>query len=114
MAGLTLFETDNLTVLAQQNAANAPFSFPGGTRTISTPSRTRGQRLSPDGSTLYQPSIFPRCRTLRRAPMSGRFLLNDPDNLLITLGLQLPENLAGKMVISPDGQTVSRCRNRAL
>src|SRR5262249_9557148 len=27
MAGLTLFETSTLTVLAQQNAANAPFSF---------------------------------------------------------------------------------------
>ena len=30
-------------------------------------------------------------------------MLNDPDNLLIRMGIQLPENLSGKMVISSDG-----------
>jgi uncharacterized protein (TIGR03437 family) len=33
-------------------------------------------------------------------------MFNDPDNLLIQLGLQLPENLAGKMAISSDGSTI--------
>ena len=30
MAGLVLFETETLQVLAQQNASNSPFVFPGG------------------------------------------------------------------------------------
>src|SRR5439155_16955146 len=38
-------------------------------------------------------------------PNVSRMLLNDPDNLLISLGLQLSENLAGKMVITADGGT---------
>ena len=30
-------------------------------------------------------------------------MLADPDNLMIRMGIQLPENLAGKIVISADG-----------
>ena len=33
-------------------------------------------------------------------------MLNDPDNLLIKMGIQLPENLSGKMVISSDGSSI--------
>jgi uncharacterized protein (TIGR03437 family) len=107
MAGLTLFETDTLAVLAQQNAANAPFSFPGGNaNNFNTQQNQGGSVFAPDGSTLYSAfNIAPVQNPPARANVS-RFLLNDPDNLLITLGLQLPENLAGKMVVSPDGQTV--------
>src|SRR5207249_6626983 len=36
----------------------------------------------------------------------SQLMLNDPDNLLIQLALQVPENLAGKMIISSDGQTM--------
>ncbi|HTM52031.1 MAG TPA: hypothetical protein VL285_25225, partial [Bryobacteraceae bacterium] len=105
MAGLTLFETDTLTVLAQQNAANAPFSFPGGNaNNFNTQQNQGGSVFAPDGSTLYSAfNIAPVQNPPARANVS-RFLLNDPDNLLITLGLQLPENLSGKMVISSDGQ----------
>jgi uncharacterized protein (TIGR03437 family) len=107
MAGLTLFETDTLAVLAQQNAANAPFSFPGGNaNNFNTQQNQGGSVFSPDGATLYSAfNIAPVQNPPARVNVS-RFLINDPDNLLITLGLQLPENLAGKMVVTPDGGTV--------
>src|SRR6185436_4674644 len=106
MAGLTLFETDTLAVLAQQNAANAPFSFPAGNaNNFNTQQNQGGSVFAPDGSTLYSAfNIAPVQNPPARANVS-RLLLNDPDNLLITLGLQLPENLAGKIVISADGGT---------
>src|SRR5437773_2343883 len=54
MAGLTLFETDTLTVIAQQNAANAPFSFPtGAAGNFNTQQNQGGSVFSPDGATLY-------------------------------------------------------------
>src|SRR5262249_47920260 len=34
---------------------------------------------------------------------SSQLMLSDPDNLLIQLGLQLPENLTGKIAVSGDG-----------
>src|SRR5436190_14332540 len=107
MAGLTLFETATLTVLAQQNAANAPFSFPGGNaNNFNTQQNQGGSVFSPDNSVLYSAfNIAPVQNPPGRANVS-QLLLNDPDNLLIRLGLQLPENLAGKMVISSNGGTI--------
>jgi hypothetical protein len=36
----------------------------------------------------------------------SQLLANDPNNLLIHMGIQLPENLAGKMVINKAGDTI--------
>jgi uncharacterized protein (TIGR03437 family) len=104
MAGLTLFETATLTVLAQQNAANAPFSWPtGAAGNFNTQQNQGGSVFSPDGSTLYSAFNIAPVQNPSARPNVSRLLLNDPDNLLINLGLQLPENLAGKMVIGADG-----------
>jgi len=106
MAGLTLFETDTLTVLAQQNAANAPFSFPtGAAGNFNTQQNQGGSIFSPDGATLYSAFNMAPVQNPPARPNVSRLLLNDPDNLLINLGLQLTENLAGKMVVSADGGT---------
>ncbi len=107
MAGLTLFDTDTLNVRAQQNAANAPFSFPSTNATnFNTQQNQGGSVFSPDSATLYSAfNIAPIQNPAAKANVT-RLLLNDPDNLLINLGLQLPENLAGKMVIAPDGSTI--------
>ena len=35
-----------------------------------------------------------------------QLLINDPTNLLIQMGIQMPENLAGKMVITKAGDTI--------
>ncbi|MBI1792457.1 MAG: hypothetical protein HYR60_33460, partial [Acidobacteria bacterium] len=107
MAGLTLFETDTLSVLAQQNAANAPFSFPGGAaNNFNTQQNQGGSVFSPDGQTLYSAFNIAPVQNPAARPNVSRLLLNDPDNLLLALGLQLPESLAGKMATTNDGGTV--------
>ncbi len=107
MAGLTLFETQTLSVLAQQNAANAPFSFPSSTATnFNTQQNQGGSVFAPDGSVIYSAFNIAPIQNPAAKANSSQLLLNDPDNLLINLGLQLPENLTGKMVITSDGGTI--------
>jgi uncharacterized protein (TIGR03437 family) len=107
MAGLTMFETGTMQVLAAQNAANSPFLFPGGgANNFNTQQNQGGSVFSPDGSYLFSAfNIAPVQNPPAQANVS-RLLVNDPENLLIQLGLQLPENLAGKMVITSDGGTI--------
>ncbi|MFB3826426.1 MAG: hypothetical protein ACE15B_06635 [Bryobacteraceae bacterium] len=107
MAGPTLFDMNTLSVLAQQNTANSPFVFPTGTASnFNLQQNQGGSVFSPDGANLYSAfNVAPVQTPPARANVS-RLLLNDPDNLLIRFGLQLTENLAGKMVITSDGGTI--------
>jgi DNA-binding beta-propeller fold protein YncE len=105
MAGLTLFDTETLTVLAQQNAANAPFPFQPGAQ-FSLTDNVGGSVFAPDGSYLYSAFNIPPLSSPPARPNVSQLLINDPDNLLIHLALQLPENIAGKMVITSDGGVI--------
>jgi uncharacterized protein (TIGR03437 family) len=107
MAGLIMFDTKTLQVLSAQNAANSPFLFPGGgANNFNTQQNQGGSVFAPDGSYVYSAfNIAPTQNPPARANVS-RLLVNDPDNMLIHLGIQLQENLAGKMVITADGRTV--------
>jgi len=107
MAGLTLFDTETLAVLAQQNSANAPFVFPStAAANFNLQQNQGGSVFSPDGSGLYSAfNIAPTENPPARANVS-QLLVNDPDNLLIQFGLELPENLVGKCVISSDGGAI--------
>ncbi|HZL56128.1 MAG TPA: hypothetical protein VFC21_03560, partial [Bryobacteraceae bacterium] len=100
MAGPTLFNAQTLQVMAQENAANAPFAFPA-TNNFNLQTNQGGSVFSPDGSVIY--SAFDVAPIGAPKPSITELLLNDPDNLLITLGLEMPENLAGKMVIDSAG-----------
>ncbi len=104
MAGLSLFDTETLAVLAQQNAANAPFVFPTtGATNFNTQQNQGGSVFSPDGAYLFTAfNIAPTENPPARANIS-QLLVNDPDNLLILLGISLPENVVGKFVITSDG-----------
>jgi uncharacterized protein (TIGR03437 family) len=103
MAGSTLFSTQTLQVMAQENAANSPFSFASGTN-FNLQANQGGSVFSPDGTALYAAfNIAPSGAA--RASVS-QLLVNDPDNLAITLGYQVPENLAGKMVIDSAGANI--------
>ncbi len=106
MAGSSLFDTQTLQVLAQENVANSPFAFPGGNASnFNLQQNQGGSVFAPDGSKLYAAfNIAPVQNPPARANAS-RLLINDPDNLLITLGLQLPENLVGRMEINSAGDT---------
>jgi uncharacterized protein (TIGR03437 family) len=105
MAGLRLFDSETLQVLAQQNAANLPYTLPTGSN-FNIQQNQGGSVFSPDGSRLYSAFNFaPLSNPPARANIS-QLLVNDPDNLLVSMGFKLPENLSGNMVISSDGGTI--------
>lgn len=107
MAGLFLFDTATLNVLAQQSPNNAPFTFPAGAaNSFNLVQNVGGSVFAPDGSTLYSafniaPVVLPQPRT-----DSTTLLVSNPRNLGIRMGLQLPESILGKMVASSDGSNV--------
>lgn len=102
MAGLSLIEMQTLEVLAQQNLANAPYPIPANTN-FNTQVNQGGSVFAPDGSRLYSAfNVAPVANPPARANIA-QLMFSDPDNLLIEQGIQMPENLAGKMVITPDG-----------
>ena len=115
MVGLRLFETETLAVLAQQNAANAPFPLSSnitaqGFATVgqqfNLQANQGGSVFSNDGATVYSAfNLAPIQNPPARANVT-QLLINDADNLSIQDGLQLPENLAGKMVMSNDGASL--------
>jgi uncharacterized protein (TIGR03437 family) len=103
MAGLSMFETATLNVIAQQNSANAAYPF-ATTANFNTASNQGGSAFAPDGSVLY--SAFNIAPVNSTQPNVSQLMLNDPDNLLINLALQLPENLIGRMIGTADGSTL--------
>jgi uncharacterized protein (TIGR03437 family) len=115
MVGLRLFDTESLAVLAQQNAANAPFPLSSnitaqGFATVgqqfNLQANQGGSIFSNDGATIYSAfNLAPIQNPPARANVT-QLLVNDSDNLSILDGIQLPENLAGKMVMSSDGASL--------
>lgn len=105
MAGSRLFSTGTLQVIAQENAANAPFTFPTGTAgSFNTETNQGGSIFSADGTILY--AAFDMAPPGAARANVTQLLFNDPANLLINQSLQLPENLVGKMVIDSAGANV--------
>lgn len=105
VSGHILFDTATLAVLAQQNTTNSPFVFTGGAN-FTTLASQGGAVFLPSGSQLLTAyNIVPLANPTAQSN-TAQILVNTPDNLLIQLGIQLPENLGGKMVITPDGATI--------
>ena len=102
MSGSTLFDATTLQILAQENLANSPYIIPTGTQ-FNTETNQGGSVFSRDGTVLYAAFDVAPQTTPASRPNISQLMLNDPDNLLIRMGLQLPENLAGKILISADG-----------
>jgi len=100
MAGFSLFDIATLSVIAQQNNANAPFPFANAVNTLQN---VGGSVFSPDGTTLY--SAFNTAPSTNPAPpaTASTLLVNDPANLAIHLGITLPESIVAKMVMLSDG-----------
>ncbi len=102
MCGAILFNASTLQVLAQQNLANSPYPITPGT-SFTTQANQGGAVFSPDGTSLYSVlNIAPVTNSTATSTIS-QLTVSDPDNLLIKMGIQLPENLSGKMVMSADG-----------
>lgn len=107
MAGSSMFDINTLQVIAQENASNSPFAFPSGnTANFNLQQNQGGSVFAPDGSALYAAfNINPVLNPPAKANTT-QLLINDPTNLLIQMGIQMPENLAGKMVITKAGDTI--------
>jgi len=99
MAGYTLYDVATLSILAQMNNANAPFSL----STFSTPQNTGGSVFSPDGTTIYGAFNVAASTTPLPAPNSSTLLVSDATNLAIRLGIRLPESIVAKTVMTSDG-----------
>lgn len=105
MAGLTLFDTATLTVLAQQNAANAPHPFPPGSN-FNLQQNQGGSAFTTDGARIYGAFNFIPVTNPPSRPNVSQLMISDPENLLIEGALQLPENIAGKMDLTEDNGTL--------
>ena len=104
LSGPMLFDTRTLAVLAQQNTANSSYVFPANAN-FNVQTAQGGAAFLPDGSALLAAyNILPTAVPAAPANTS-QMTVNTPDTMLITLGIKLPENLDGKMVITSDGAT---------
>jgi DNA-binding beta-propeller fold protein YncE len=100
MAGMTMYDTSTLNVIAQESNANAPFPF---TSAFNTQQNVGGSVFAPDGSAIY--AAFNTAANTNPPPpaSASTLLLNDPTNLGIRLGIKLPESVVSKMAILKDG-----------
>ncbi len=124
MAGYTMYDTATLNVIGQYNIANVP--FPLGTTTTTTTSgggmgqvRTTtttstsssfnsttnmgGSSFTEDGETLYSAFNVAPTTTPASRPQSSTLLITNPRNLLVRLGIKIPESIVAKMLITSDG-----------
>ncbi len=99
MAGFTMYETNTLNVIAQQDNRNADFVF--GT-VFNVTANIGGSTFSPDGKTLLGAynvaSGFPLPR-----PSASTLLISDASNLSIKLGIKVPESIVAKIALTSDG-----------
>jgi uncharacterized protein (TIGR03437 family) len=107
LSGPVLFETSTMLVQAQQSTSNSPFVFPANatfnTQTVQGGAVYAQTTSGPVLITGYNivPVAVPAAKS-----NTAELLFNSTDNLLIQLGLRLPENLGGKMVITSDSATI--------
>jgi len=100
MAGMTMYDMSTLAIIAQQNNANAPFTF---ANAVNTTQNVGGSVFSPDGTTIYSAFNTAANTTPTPPPLSSTLLVGDPANLGIRLGINLPESIVAKMVLLSDG-----------
>jgi uncharacterized protein (TIGR03437 family) len=101
-SGAILLDGATLQVLAQHNPANV--NYPIDPRSaLNVQTAQGGAAFSPDGQTLYSAFNIAPVQTPPAAAGISQMMLNDPDNLLVRMGIQLPDNLAGRAVLSADG-----------
>ena len=100
MAGFTLYDLATLSILAQMNNANAPFSF---SAVFSTRQNVGGSVFTPDGKSVLGAFNVAAFSNPPAASNSSTLLVADSTNLGIGLGIRLPESIVAKMVMTSDG-----------
>ncbi len=107
LSGPMLFDAGSMTVLAQENTSNSPFVFPAGVN-FNTQTVQGGAvfaQLALGATLIAGYNIVPVASPAAKSN-TAQLLFHSPDNLMIQMGVQLPENLGGKMVISSDNATI--------
>jgi len=101
MAGSTLYDTATLSVIAQQSTANLPF-FVGTNNNpnFNIQQNYGGSAFTPDTTTIY--SAFNTAANGQRSTSAVLYISNS-SNLGVSLGIKLPENIVGKMIIHSSG-----------
>jgi uncharacterized protein (TIGR03437 family) len=111
VSGNLLLDGKTLAVLATQSTLNAPYVITGtftqiAPITTAIPIVQGGAAFSPDGAHLYAAyNIVPLQNPAAKSTL-GQLTVNSPDNLLIQLGIQIPENFFGKIAISAKGDNL--------
>ncbi len=100
MSGMSLFDIATLAVIAAENNANAPFAF---TSAFNTQQNVGGSVFAPDGSAIYAAFNTAPVANPPVSTQASTLLVNDPANLGIRLGINLPESIVAKMVMTKDG-----------
>jgi len=107
VSGNMVVESSTMLVLAQQNAINSPYVFPSNAN-FTTQTNQGGAvyaQTSSGAELLTSYNITPVQNPAVKSN-TAQLLVNTPNNLLIQLGIMLPENLNGKMAITSDSATI--------
>ncbi len=107
LTGNILVQSSTMLVLAQQSGINAPFVFPS-TANFATET-TQGGAVYATGSSglelITGYNIVP-VQSPALKSNTAQLLINSPSNMLISVGIILPENLGGRMVITSNSATI--------
>ncbi len=107
VTGNMLIQSSSMLVLAQQSAVNAPFVFPS-TANFTTETNQGGAVYATGSGGLELITGYNITPVQSPAVKSNtaQLLINSPTNMLISLGIMLPENLGGRMVITSTSATI--------
>jgi uncharacterized protein (TIGR03437 family) len=107
VTGNILVQSSTMVVLAQQSATNSPFVFPA-TANFTTETNQGGAVYATGSSGLELITGYNITPVQNPAVKSNtaQLLINSPTNMLISLGIMLPENLGGRMVITSTSATI--------
>ncbi len=103
LCGAQLFDASTMQLLGSLNTANSTLPITPTTTITSgfaTQANQGGAVFAPAGTTLY--TVY-NVDPVNATGNVGQLMMADPDNLLIAMGIQMPEFFAGKMVVSADG-----------
>jgi uncharacterized protein (TIGR03437 family) len=104
LCGAQLFDASTMQLLGSLNTANSTLPITPTTTITSgfaTQANQGGAVFAPAGTTLY--TVYNVDPVNATGGNIGQLMMADPDNLLIAMGLQMPEFFAGKIVVSADG-----------
>jgi len=107
VTGNILIQSSTMLVQAQQSAINSPFVFPANANfTTATVQGGAVYATGANGLELITAYNITPVQSPAAKSNTSHLLINSPSNMLISLGIMLPENLNGRMVITSNSATI--------